>query len=186
MLIYFYFEGDYDEIFLRNIINPIFDDSVTLQMVTYASDDKSRVNGKLRSTYSLRNQGNTDIIYFRDSDFNNRTRSITDVKDEIIQDHNVEKNDIIIVIIEIESWYYAGLTPENCRNLGIPIFPDANKVDKESLKIAALKRRLTLKELLLEIIEYFDIIEAQNNNDSFRHFRNMINTRFSDVLSIKI
>ncbi len=153
---------------------------------TYARDNKSRVNGKLKSTYSLRNQGNTDIIYLRDSDFNNHVRSIIDVKNEVIQDHNVEIDDILIVIIEIESWYYAGLTPGNCKNLRIPIIPDANSVDKEILKISALKRKLILKEILLEIFEYFDISEAQNNNISFRYFSRIINTKFSDFLSVNI
>lgn len=180
MLIYYYVEGDGDdELFINRIIKPLFDDTTSFQIIPYIGD--TGINSKLKTSYSLKSQGGTDVIYLRDSDFNNHPRSITDVKTEVLDTYRVEEEDIVIVVIEIESWYYAGLTPATCRELGIDIYPDLDLVTKEKLIECALRKGLTKKQLELEILDHYDLDFAIQQNDSFAYFINLLQQRFENL-----
>ncbi|MDH5403967.1 MAG: hypothetical protein OEY49_15825 [Candidatus Heimdallarchaeota archaeon] len=106
---------------MNSIIKPLFNDQVTFGPITYSRKTDSNVIGQIISSYSLQENGNTEVLFITDSDFNTNPRSITQVKKEVITRYKLKPTDIIVVIIEIESWYYAGLSSKNCRFLRIPI-----------------------------------------------------------------
>ena len=63
---------------------------------------------------------------------------------------------------------------------------DNNSVDKEFLTDVAHKNRLTKNELLLEILDNFEISIARQKNKSFEYFVNIMNEKFSDYISWSI
>jgi hypothetical protein len=85
---------------------------------------------------------------------------------------NVDKDNIMIVIKEIESWYLAGLDKGACKRLGIAEFKNTEKVTKQ--RFDSLWRRSKSfnsdVNFIREIFNSFDIETAKRKNESFRYF----------------
>ena len=81
-----------------------------------------------------------------------------------------DKDKIIVVIKEIESWYLAGLDNEVCRQLKINNFADTDNVTKEKFNALIPKKFTSRIDFMLEILKNFSIEIAKQKNNSFRYF----------------
>ncbi len=111
-------EGEDDVRFFGRIIKPLFIgryDSV--EIIPYASIKRSKVSNFLKSITLMKN----DYIFVSDID---AERSVKDKKQVLYSHFNhIDGGSIIVVIKEIESWYYAGLSTESALALNVPDLP---------------------------------------------------------------
>ncbi len=85
---------------------------------------------------------------------------------------DVDKEEIMIVIKEIEGWYLAGLDEDGCKRLGVVSAEDTEKVTKADFdNIWRKNERFGSRvDLMQEILKSFDIETAKRKNESFRYF----------------
>jgi len=104
----------------------------------------------------------------------NHSPCVTHKKDDItekkIKSKKVKKDNIIVVIKEIESWYLAGLNPTSLRNLGINYNKKTDNLTKEQFDRLMPRKFISRIDFLQEILKYFDLEKAVQNNKSFQYF----------------
>lgn len=164
-VLYILIEGDDDERFFQRIITPMFEakyDSVRLWK--YAQQTKRKFDSFLRSIKAME----AEYLYATDI---NLAPCVT-AKKEKIQDkfNDIDKDKIIVVIKEIESWYLAGLDAENSKNLGVYPLSSVSNLIKEQFDDSIPKRFESRIDFMQEILKYFQIEIAKQKNKSFRYF----------------
>ena len=162
--LYIIFEGNDDERFLKNIINPILEKRGTYPILV----PRAKKWRKARQLISSLTRRNIDYIYMEDI---NHVPSIEAKKGKIIEKiENVDKEKIVIVVKEIESWYLAGLNDNVCKQLRIPSLRETDNVFKEHLINMKPKRFTSTIDFMWEILKCFDAETAKRKNESFRYF----------------
>ena len=158
-------EGEDDIRFFGRIIKPLFVSRYdSVEIIPYASIKRMKVNNFLKSVRQMHN----DYIFVADID---TERSVRDKK-QILYYHfsNIDGSSIIIVIKEIESWYYAGLSRESELNLGVPDLSLTNELTKEDFNRLIPSKYDSRIDFMFEILKYFSIESARMKNHSFRFF----------------
>jgi hypothetical protein len=69
-----------------------------------------------------------------------------------------------VVIKEIESWYYAGLSIESVQNLNVPSLPFTDDLTKEDFNRLIPKKYDSRIDFMFEILKYFSIDAARKKN----------------------
>ena len=103
-------EGEDDVRFFGRIIKPLLINRYdAVEIIPYASIKRTKVDNFLKSIRLMK----SDYIFVADIDAENSVRD----KKQVLYSHfsHIDGGSIIVVIKEIESWYYAGLTPESPR-----------------------------------------------------------------------
>jgi len=109
-----------------------------------------------------------DYIYLTDI---NDSPCITAKKEETQSKYkNIDNDKIIVVIKEIESWYFAGLDNTVCRQLKIKNFANTDNVTKEKFNTLFPKKFTSRIDFMSEILKNFSIEIAKQKNKSFRYF----------------
>jgi hypothetical protein len=158
-------EGEDDIRFFGRIIKPLligrYDD---VEIIPYASIKRSKVSSFLKSITLMKN----DYIFVSDID---AERSVRDKKQVLYSHFNhIDGGSIIVVIREIESWYYAGLSHESALALEVPDLPSTDELTKEDFNQLIPKKFDSRIDFMFEILKYFSIESAVNKNHSFRFF----------------
>jgi hypothetical protein len=158
-------EGEDDIRFFGRIIKPLligrYDD---VEIIPYASIKRSKVSSFLKSITLMKN----DYIFVSDID---AERSVRDKKQVLYSHFNhIDGGSIIVVIREIESWYYAGLPHESALALEVPDLPSTDELTKEDFNQLIPKKFDSRIDFMFEILKYFSIESAVNKNHSFRFF----------------
>ena len=158
-------EGEDDIRFFGRIIKPLFIaryDSV--EIIPYASIRRTKVNNFLKSVRIMKN----DYIFVADID---TERSVRDKK-QILYYHfsNIESGSIVVVIKEIESWYYAGLSRETEVSFGIPNLSSTDELTKEDFNTLMPRKYDSRIDFMFEILKFFTMDTARMKNKSFRFF----------------
>ena len=93
-------------------------------------------------------------------------------KKQVLYSHfsHIDGGSIIVVIKEIESWYYAGLTPESVLDLEVPDLPLTDDLTKEDFNRLIPRKYDSRIDFMFEILKYFSIDSARKKNHSFRFF----------------
>jgi hypothetical protein len=93
-------------------------------------------------------------------------------KKQVLYSHfsHIDGGSIIVVIKEIESWYYAGLTHDSALSLGVPDLPLTDDLIKEDFNGLIPKKYDSRIDFMFEILKYFSIDTARKKNHSFRFF----------------
>ena len=99
---------------------------------------------------------------------------------------NIEKEKIIVVIKEIESWYLAGLNNTENKKFRIPIFSVTDTITKEQFNSLIPQTFNSRIAFLLEILRNFSIEIAKRKNKSFRYFIEKYNCEASDNVCTNI
>ena len=83
----------------------------SVEIIPYASIKRTKVDNFLKSIRLMKN----DYIFVADIDAEQSVRD----KKQVLYSHfsHIDGGSIIVVIKEIESWYYAGLSPESVQDL---------------------------------------------------------------------
>lgn len=169
--IFILIEGNDDERFFNRIIKPKLEKNymlVTFYKYSEIPKKKKKINNLLSSIKSMR----ANYIFVTDL---NATPCITAKKEaKLIKCGNIDKNKIIVVIKEIESWYLAGLDVEDSKKLGIPFYSDTSNLDKEQFNRLIPKKFDSITNFKLEILNYFQTRIAKQKNKSFEYFLNKI------------
>jgi hypothetical protein len=158
-------EGQDDVRFFGRIIKPLLApryDSV--EIIAYACTKREKVNRFLESVTQMKN----DYIFVADIDFEHSVRD----KKQILyyRFSNIDGRSIVIVIKEIESWYYAGISGNLAREMGITDTGSTNELTKEDFNRLIPRRFDSRIDFMFEILKSFSLETAAKKNHSFDYF----------------
>jgi hypothetical protein len=109
-----------------------------------------------------------DYIFVADID---TERSVRDKKQLLYHwFSHISGGNIVIVIMEIESWYYAGLPDEALQKFGLPSLPSTDKLTKEDFNALIPPAFDSRIDFMFEILKSFSPPSAARHNQSFRFF----------------
>ena len=163
--LFIFVEGSDDVRFFENIIQPrLVTRYESVQIVTYACTKSVKVDRFLRGIKAM----NHDYIVVADIDqepsATMKKRVITTRFDE------VETNRIMVIIMEIESWYLAGIDASSARAVGIRPPGSTDHVTKEEFNRVIPRYYPSKVAFMIELLRHFSISTAADNNRSFRYF----------------
>lgn len=165
-MLYVFVEGEDDERFFNKIIRPKLLDLEKyneVRVITYANEEKKWLFNFLNTI----NKMNANYIYTRDF---NKAPCITYRKQSIQKKlTNVDKNKIIVVVKEIESWYLAGLSDKYSKKLKISLFRNTNDITKEKFN-NLIPKKFERRDFMIETLKFFNIEIAMRKNGSFKYF----------------
>jgi len=158
-------EGQDDVRFFGRLIKPLLApryDSV--EIIAYACTKREKVNRFLESVAQMKN----DYIFVADIDFEHSVRD----KKQILyyRFSNIDGRSIVIVIKEIESWYYAGISGDLAREMGITDTGSTNELTKEDFNRLIPRRFDSRIDFMFEILKSFSLETAARKNHSFDYF----------------
>jgi hypothetical protein len=163
--LYILVEGEDDVRFFGRIIKPLVVpryDSV--EILPYASIKRQKVNNFLKGMAEMKN----DYIFVADID---TERSVRDKKQLLYHWYsNINGGNIVIVIMEIESWYYAGLPDQTLQKLGLPSLPSTDELTKEDFNAIIPPSFDSRIDFMFEILKSFSPVAAARHNRSFKFF----------------
>jgi hypothetical protein len=160
-------EGEDDVRFFGRIVKPLLAPSYdSVEIIPYASIKRQKVNNFIKSV----SQMNNDYIFVADID---AERSVRDKKQILYHwFSNINGGSIVIVIREIESWYYAGLPDAVAQRIGVPPLDSTDELTKEdfnNLIPASFDSRI---DFMYEILKSFSLPAAVQHNRSLKFFVN--------------
>jgi len=168
--LYIWVEGKRDKKFFERVVKSGFERIYgrgRVHIRQYRPKKDKEVVGLIKNFKAVGNDciGVTDI---------NSAPCVTKRKEEKQEKEfvNVDKDSIMIVVKEIESWYLAGLDKSACQKLGVAEFENTEMITKH--KFDSLLRRSKISNFRIdseqEILKHFDIETAKQKNESFRYF----------------
>lgn len=160
-------EGEDDVRFFGRLIKPLLlprYDSV--EIIPYASIKRDKVNKFIKSVVAMKN----DYIFVADIDFEHSVRD----KKQILyyRFSEVDGSKIVIVIREIESWYFAGIPSHLFHELGITEPENTNDLTKEDFNARIPKKFDSRIDFMFEILKSYSLESAARKNGSFHYFVN--------------
>jgi len=179
-------EGAYDKKFFGNAIKPFFETRYkTVTPVEYSQSNKEQVRKIIHTL-----EAHYDCGYIFTADLHDpqklaaERRYSTKSDRELIEHINKrivklktrykirDANQINFVIIEIESWYLAGISNDYCLENNLPPLNSTDQITKEEFDqiMKRLNKDLDKPLFLDEILGCFDIQKAMTKNKSFRDF----------------
>ncbi|MEE9283543.1 MAG: hypothetical protein V3U49_05670 [Nitrososphaerales archaeon] len=164
-LLFILLEGNDDqrffELFVREVIGPKYSHVKIWQYAQRTDDD---VDAILRSLRKMR----ADILFVADLD---HAPCVTRKKDQIMTKYRgLQKDEIVIVVKQIEGWYCAGLDQTAYKRLAFPRNVDPNLVNKQQFIGWVSGARRSRIEVLQHILAKFDFSLAEKRNRSFGYF----------------
>jgi hypothetical protein len=158
-------EGEDDVRFFGRVMKPLFISRYdSIEIIPYASIKRQKVNNFLKSVAQLQN----DYIFVADID---TERSVRDKKQLLYHwFSNISGASIVIVIMEIESWYYAGLPDAVLQKFLLPALPTTDGLTKEDFNALIPPSFDSRIDFLFEILKSFSPATAARHNQSFKYF----------------
>jgi hypothetical protein len=162
--LFIFIEGDDDERFFNRIIIPMCESKYEVKLWKYAQKKNEKISNFLRSINAMK----ADYIFVAD---NNGSPCITDRKQRTETDFkNIDKNKILVVVKEIESWYLAGIDDVSSKKFGIKSFPNTEHLNKSAFDDLKPKKFSSRIDFMSEILKLFCIDTAKMKNSSFSYF----------------
>jgi hypothetical protein len=158
-------EGEDDVRFFGRLIKPLLApryDSV--EIIPYACIKREKVNKFIKSVVLMKN----DYIFVADIDYEHSVRD----KKQILyyRFSEVDGSKVVIVIREIESWYYAGISEALAHELGISETEPTDDLTKEDFNARIPKKFDSRIDFMFEILKSFSLETAAKKNQSFHYF----------------
>jgi hypothetical protein len=163
--LYIFVEGNDDERFFGRIIKPMFKKQYAdIEIIKYAQWKKEKVNLFLLSIKTLK----FDYIFTADLDYQ---PTVSQKKKSVLSIFtNLDKEKISVVVMEIESWYLAGLTDEATKQFDMPLLDDTDNVSKEDFNRIYHRRFKSRIHCMHELLKAYSISSARLKNQSFKYF----------------
>jgi hypothetical protein len=161
-------EGDDDERLMRHIYKTNLKDRyLWINFYQYSQRKPKKIRAFIRSIRSL----NADYMFFSDIDFE---PCITSKKEKLGKKYQgLNAHSTQIVVIEIESWYLAGIDNTTSEKLNLNKLPEhTNDLTKEKFDDLIPKRFDSRIDFMKEILKYFSFERAKVANESFKYFAN--------------
>ena len=158
-------EGEDDIRFFGRIVKPFFVSRYdSVEIIPYASIRREKVNNFLKSIRLM----NNDYIFVADID---TERSVRDKKQVLYyRFSHIDGGSIVVVIQEIESWYYAGLTLQSAEELGVAPLASTDALTKEDFNNLIPRQFDSRIDFMFEILKSFSLKTAIEKNRSFKFF----------------
>lgn len=163
--LYLFVEGMDDIRFFESIIVPYFEEYYdAVHLIGYAGMKNSRISSYLRAICAL----NDDYLLVADVD----NAVNTGAKKDIIRHRfpEIDPKKIMIVIMEIEGWYLAGLPSHDAGELGVPDYSDTNHLIKEQFNAIIPVSFDSRIDFLIELLHRFQSDVAVTKNKSYSYF----------------
>lgn len=163
--LFIWVEGEDDERFFSTIIKPIFEEKYNwVQIIPYSQMPKEKVDDYINSIKSIP----SDYIFVADK---NLELCLPRKKQKLQEDYKkIDEDRILLVIIEIEGWYLAGLDDTSSRELKIPPFSTTEDITKEKFNALIPQKFLPRRNFMRLILDdYFQLEIAKNKNSSFNY-----------------
>ena len=163
--LFIFVEGDDDKRFFDAIIKPVFEKQYDSVAVWKYSQKKNReVSSFLKSIKGM----NANYIFVSDIDL---APCVTAKKQDIQDKFNeLDKDRIIIVKREIESWYLAGLNDASSKRFGMSHQESTDNATKEQFNGLIPQKFDSRIDFMQEILKCFSIETGKQKNTSFRYF----------------
>jgi hypothetical protein len=138
------------------------------RVIRYKDAEKSWDKGKMRDFLYKTKSAGYDYIFFADI---NDAPCITRKKEVLLDTYNdLDREKIIIVVKEIESWFLAGMEEDLANKYKIDIPHSTENITKEDFIDKTKGRSLREIEFRQEILENFCLDAARVRNKSFAYF----------------
>jgi hypothetical protein len=162
--LFIFVEGDDDVRFFERIITPLFANKYdSVKLWKYAQEKNERISKFFKSINAM----SADYIFVAD---NNGSPCITDRKQRIEDEFkSIDKNKILVVVREIESWYLAGMYDGSSKKLGINSFPNTEHINKSAFNDLKPNKFNSRIDFMSEILKLFCIDTAKSKNGSFSY-----------------
>jgi len=160
-------EGYYDKEFFEHIIKPLLLKKFKDYEFHFIKHRHKSNEDIKKYIYSFK-EFNSKIIYVEDFD---KGPCFTFKREKIKEKFEELKNEnIIIVKLEIESWYLAGTNDKIFKDrIDLKKIISTDNISK-GLFEEYIPNNLTKKEFILELMKFFDIKRAKERNKSFSYF----------------
>lgn len=163
--LFIWVEGTDDQRFFNTIVKPRLADRYDdIEIRRYASGTVAQINSFLRGIGAM----GAGYIFVSDIDM----APCVTRKKETLQDrfNHLEMANVVIVKAEIESWYLAGLDAGACAVLGVRMARDTELLTKERFDQLLPSRMSSRDNLMIEMLNHYDIETAKQKNQSFAYF----------------
>jgi hypothetical protein len=171
-------EGDDDERLINAMRPALMEYADYVQIWQFQQKTPKQICDMIRSLDSMK----ADWVLLKDMDQN---PCIGRRKESLIREKKLEQrielHRIIVVITMMEGWYWAGLKPESCEELGIDWLSDTSRVTKPEFNNGIPSRFDSRTDFLVEILKRYSIDTACQQNQSFRYFWNRMKTLKKEV-----
>ncbi len=163
--VYVFVEGNDDHRFFQKLIVPILlEHYADVEIIKYAQMKKEKVNLFLLSIQTL----DFDYIFTADKD---EDYSVGEKKGILRHKFsNLDKKKISIVIMEIESWYLAGLNHQKSLDFDINQYENTENVTKEEFNSLYHRKFRSRIDFMHELMKAFSVETAKAKNRSFEDF----------------
>ena len=166
--IYLLVEGDDDQRFfdnprIKSELELKYSEVHIVKYSTWATDRIAKFLEGIRASEG-------EYIFVRDFDHG---ECVPGRKTEILRDYaslNLDPGRILVVIHEIESWYYAGISETFCNRSGLARLPSTHNLSKSGFDTLIEGKFGSRIDCLAEIIHSFSIEVARSKNESFAYF----------------
>ena len=164
-MMFVWVEGPDDVRFFDRIVKPRLDKKYDLvKTVAYSRMKNDKIINFLKSIKSMK------ADYFFTADINNSpciSQKKTTIKRKIT---NVDRNRIMVIKKEIESWYLAGLTAKLARELKLPVLTDTEGIAKEKFNQLIPNKFQSRIDFMVELLNSYNFRTARLKNRSFKYF----------------
>lgn len=164
--LFLFLEGNDDEIFFTHLLIDKFNELYNeVQIWKYAEKTKTKRKQFIRT---ISNVNEWDYICF--GDFNS-AKCITQAKERICTKfQELDKEKILVVVVEIESWYLAGVNNSFLREIGAKIKDRASITMNKEYFERLIPEKMPKAIFQQKILENYDMKLAAKNNESFKYF----------------
>jgi len=161
--LYIFVEGDDDKRFFSYLRDKILNSKYEyIEIPTYAGEKKSRIKSYISSIESM----NSKYIFVADKD---NFANIEQKKEKIAEIYKIASSNIEIVVVEIESWYIAGLNDEELKKRKIKLKNNTTEYITKEIFDKFVKDDIRTS-YMMDIIDSYDIEIAKTRNESFKNF----------------
>lgn len=162
--LFIWVEGEDDKRFFEKIIEPKLREKYdSVETRRYATLKKEKIDNFLKSIKAM------GADYFYVTDINSLPCVVGKKQETKNKLKNIDKNRIIVVIKEIESWYLTGLDSANSQKFKIPTYSDTDKITKQQFNGLIPGKFHSRIDFMLEILKIFSVQIAKQKNRSFRY-----------------
>lgn len=165
-----FLEGPDDTRFFDAILRPILESKYDyVQAWQYAGEKREKTKNYLRAVKAMK----ADCLFLRDI---NASPCVSAKKEVIRKTYPkvIEPSNVFIVVLEIESWYVAGLDNSNCKELGIRLSARTDQIGKEQFNRLIPKKFDSRIDFMIEVLKIFSLETAKRKNRSFNYFMSKI------------
>ncbi len=162
-------EGDSDQRFFEEIIEPLLSDRyASVHKGQYAQQPDNYTSRKLHEV--TRSHTILDYLWLADLD-PGKFPCVTAKKNALTCQHPLLDPDRIAVVApEIEAWYLAGLDSAACEALSIPEYQDTSSVTKEDFSRLMPSTYRSEIAFRMDVLDEFSVEVAKRKNASFAYF----------------